>query len=487
MKNKSKRLLSSLLATMLVFGLFAAMPLTASAADGAFQVTENPVGAVYSLNAVAVPLRASFEYTPAVGSVGLDSDTPIKVQWYWSNEDSNTGRSNGLGEATIPYDRHITYTTTLVPATDTVGVRYYYAVVSYASSTIISSGQATSKPSETVTEPARIEVIDTRHGFRVNKVDEDGNPLAGAVLALVPDSSYQQDDSVQSHEETTTASGYASFSVTDGYYILSEKLAPAGYNATDEEYYIHVTPNGVYLFDPATKSARMYEPVTFVNKTIPTLNRDDHFAFMQGYPEGTFMPERNMTRAEAVIMFSRLLSESMNVTTDYRNNYYSDVDPAAWYANQVGYMQSLGVLADYSQDGRFRPDDPVTRAEFATLAAHFDNLVLSDTNDFSDVPANHWAVKYINSAAEKGWITGYPDGTFKPEAYITRAEVVTLVGRILDREADSAYLTANAASLPRIYTDLLTTHWAYLAIMEASTGHDYIMDSLGEHWTATYQ
>jgi len=187
-------------------------------------------------------------------------------------------------------------------------------------------------------------------------------------------------------------------------------------------------------------------------------------------------------------MFSRLLTKSMNESADYKNNFYPDVPSTEWYANQVGYMQSLGVLANYSRDSFFRPDEPVTRAEFATLASHFDNLELTDANLFTDVPAGHWAVKFINSAAAKGWIIGNPDGTFKPEANITRAEVVTLVGRMLDRKADGAYLEANKNSLPRVYTDLPDpdSHWGYLMIMEASIGHDYIRDGAGEHWTAVY-
>ena len=214
---------------------------------------------------------------------------------------------------------------------------------------------------------------------------------------------------------------------------------------------------------------------------------------MQGYPEGDFRPERNMTRAEAVVMFSRLLSESMDLTIDYRYKYYPDVDVGnpsmlqPWYANQVCYMHQLGVLADYSRDGRFRPDEPVTRAEFATLAAHFDDLELTDSNKFRDVPKDHWAVKYINSAGAKGWITGYPDGTFMPESNITRAEVVTLVNRMLDRVADKAFLAANASALPRQYWDFTTAHWAHLMIMEASTGHDYVKDSAGERWTEVYK
>jgi len=349
--------------------------------------------------------------------------------------------------------------------------------------------QKTYVPREAVTDTARIEVTAPgggEHDFQVKKVDGEGKPLSGAVIILVPNSDHQQEPSVKPHEQTTV-NGTADFTVAEGYYILSEKQAPAGYNATDDKYYINVNPDGVFIYTPGTNHFAPYETVTFVNKPIPGLNKTEHFAFMKGYTDGTFGPSRNMTRAEAVVMFSRLLQKTMTETGNYRNNYYPDVKAGDWFSNEVGYMQGLGVLADYSRDERFRPNEPVTRAEFAALAAHFDNLALSSTNVFSDVSASHWAVKYINSAAAKGWITGYEDGSFKPEANITRAEVVTLVGRMLERKGDLAYLTANAGTLPRTYSDFTTGHWAYLAIMEASIGHDYVKNSAGEEsWTAVY-
>ena len=484
MKIKSERLLSTLLAVMLAIAMFLAMPLVALAGG---QVTQNPVGATYTLNAAAVPLKATFQYT---GNHDLVVPDSISLQWYVSNANSTSDRSNPLGPGTITVDGEFTATTAFTPPTNTLGVKYYFAVVSYEEFTP-STGEPTvmmklpSENREVVSSPARIEVIapgPTERDLRVKKVDEDGNLLSGAVIALTPaNSQFEPNGTAQ---EKTTVDGYVSFSAAEGHYILSEKQAPAGYNATDEKHYIQITSGDVLIF---TDQYKKYEMVTFVNKKIPTLNKDDHFAFMQGYPDNTFRPARNMTRAEAVIMFSRLLTKTMNETTNYRNNYYPDVKSTDWFANQVGYMQQLGVLADYSRDSNFRPNDSVTRAEFATLAAHFDNLTLTDTNNFSDVSNGHWAVKYINSAAAKGWIAGYPDGTFKPEAYITRAEVVTLVGRMLDRKADSAYLSANASSLPRKYSDLTTSYWAYLEIMEASTGHDYTRDSAGEHWTAVYK
>jgi len=466
---------------------------------GPFRVTEHPIGANYKLNEAAVPLRAVFSYDARAGLGYLHSDSPIKVQWYWSYNNTNTERTNKLGESSVSYNRIINHTTTQIPATDTVGVKYYYAVLTYYESGVAGTLNDIAAPRETATNPARIEVVDSGQDFRVRKVDGDGKALAGAVIALPPlDAIDAADLSKRTYEATTASSGYASFTAANGYYLLSEKQAPSGYNATDVKYYLVINSNGIYMSDSEiimpnivtnrVTPLKLYETVTFVNKKIPDLEKDKHFAFMQGYPEGDFRPNKNMTRAEAVVMFSRLLAESMNLTVNYKANYYPDVPLTAWYANQVCYMHLLGVLSDYSRDGKFRPDDPVTRAEFATLASHFDNLTLTAVNVFTDVPNNHWAVKYINSAAAKGWITGYPDHTFKPEANITRAEVVTLVGRMIDRFADSDYLTINAGSLPKVYTDLpfKTSHWAYLAIMEASTGHEYIKDSFGEHWTLVY-
>ena len=456
---------------------------------GPFQVTEHPVGATYLLNEDATPIRATFEYGTMPNVSGMiDSMEPITVRWYWSNENSNTGRINGFTETTVEYSRHITHTTTHIPATDEVGVKYYYAVLKYNEQIPGAVTSESSVPKEAVTNPARIEVVAPGepggdHGFSVRKTDGEGNLLSGAVLSLTPDSAYSQGAAVILHE-VTTVNGLAEFDAAPGHYILSEKQAPSGYNATDEKYNITIEEDGVFI--RAGQNLTPYATVTFVNKEIPKLEKDDHFAFMQGYPDGTFRPNANMTRAEAVVMFSRLLSESMNVADDHRNNYYPDVNPTDWFANQVGYMQELGVLASYSRDGRFRPNDAVTRAEFATLATHFDNLDLTDTNNFPDVPNTHWAVKFINSAATKGWITGYPDGGFRPESSITRAEVVTLVGRMVERFADEAYITANPGSLPREYSDLTSSYWGYLMIMEASMGHDYDKSGSGEIWTEVY-
>ena len=488
METKPRRLLSAVLTVIMAFALLTAFPLMASAEDGPIRVTIDPVGAIYQLNATAVPLKAIFYYNTLNEQLIPDANAPLTIQWYWSATDSNTDRSNGLGENQLEdwYGRIFEIPTTIMPATDTVGVRYYYAVLSYSIQTV--AGAVVDIERETVTNTARIEVIDSqesRGSITVLKTDENGAPLAGATIrveglagGVIP----------RVYDVVTDSNGEATFVLEEGEYYLSEYAAPTGYNPSGDSYKLLVLEDGVYIqYGP--NELVPYTPLTFVNMPLPVIS-DDHFAFVQGYPDGTFGPGRYMTRAEAVVMFANLLTESIMGDDDtYKNDYYPDVLPTDWYSNQIGYMQSQLILVDYSRDGLFRPEDPVTRAEFATLASHFDNLTLSDTNEFSDVPDDHWAVKYINSAAAKKWIEGYiEDGerTFKPENYITRAEVVTLTGSVTDRHADAAFIAANISSLPRTYPDVTTLHWAYLPIMEASIGHDYNKDAVGEHWTSVY-
>lgn len=211
----------------------------------------------------------------------------------------------------------------------------------------------------------------------------------------------------------------------------------------------------------------------------PVLNRGDHNAYMQGYPDGTFGPLRNMTRAEAVVMFSRLLTEQMDLGSEYESTF-TDVLPDKWYANAIGYMQQHDILSD--TEAVFRPDEPITRAEFADLAVSFENLTAGAVNSFSDVPSDYWAYDSINYAVERGWLKGYPDGTFRPDDYIIRAEVVTVTNRVLERYADLIYIEAHPETVKN-YTDLEKSYWAYGNIIEASVGHFYTKVGLVETWT----
>ncbi len=217
----------------------------------------------------------------------------------------------------------------------------------------------------------------------------------------------------------------------------------------------------------------------------PQLNKYDHFAYMIGYPEGAFKSSENMTRGEAASMFARLMVKQMNVDKTYYNRF-SDVNRGKWYYNAISYLQHNDVIKDKSDI--FRPEDYITRAEFAVLAAGFEQLGdVAIVNRFADVPINHWAAKEISFASEKGWIKGYDDGSFKPEQYITRGEVVTLANRVLERNADIDFVRRNP-DLMMSFSDVEESQWDYFEIMEAVNGHYYKRDDVsGEKWISIWK
>lgn len=195
---------------------------------------------------------------------------------------------------------------------------------------------------------------------------------------------------------------------------------------------------------------------------------DKHIAYVQGDDNGLFNPDNPITRAEAATIFARLTVNKSDVTSSFVNRF-SDVKADDWFAEAVSYMARVGIVNGY-EDGTFKPNDYITRAEFATMAARYDELDESATSKFSDIPNNHWAVKYIDSAANKGWVNGYEDGTFKPDQTITRAETVTVVNRMTNRTADESFINKNLSSMVT-FKDVAKSHWAYLNILEAANAH----------------
>ena len=305
----------------------------------------------------------------------------------------------------------------------------------------------------------------------VKKTDPAGTPLSGAVFVL------ENSRGNDAYRAVSNSSGEARFTdVSDGTYILAEKSAPENYVMSEERYELNVRDSRV------TMDGKAYTPVTFINRKEAELNREDHYTFLVGYTDGTFGPERNMTRAEVTTMFARLLTEQIEVDKTYTNTF-NDVPKSHWAANYIGYMQQFGIVAGYS-DGSFRPDAPVTRAEFATIASQFEKLT-EGTKSFSDVPAAHWAAKYINFAATRGWVTGYTDGTFRPENPITRAEVSAVTCRLLERTADRNYIRSHLELLHSFH-DMTESHWAYWYAMEAANGHNYTKTEGGEIWSQVH-
>lgn len=206
------------------------------------------------------------------------------------------------------------------------------------------------------------------------------------------------------------------------------------------------------------------------------LNTDEHIRYLRGYPDGAFGTDNNMTRVEAAQMFYGLLRDrNIPITV-----HFDDVAEAAWYANAVETLASIGVIKGVG-NGKFAPERSITRAEFTAIAMRFAELDTSGKNIFSDVPENAWYYDVIIGSIKYGWISGYPDGTFRPDNTITRAEVTAIVNRMLGRSGDESYILGHADSLTR-FDDLTGSHWAYCDIMEAANEHDYTKTNGVERW-----
>ncbi|WP_068455924.1 S-layer homology domain-containing protein [Aedoeadaptatus pacaensis] len=218
------------------------------------------------------------------------------------------------------------------------------------------------------------------------------------------------------------------------------------------------------------------------NIGMDALNTTDHYQYLIGYPNGNFAPNRGMTRAEVATMFTRLLRERPVKGQRYYTGF-SDIQAGDWYANTVGYAVQVGIVSGYP-DGSFKPNKPITRAEFAAIASRFDALPQGNNIAFNDLAPSHWGYNAIRSAASKGWITGYPDDTFRPEKAITRAEVTSITNRMLNRYADLYWIDAHRAEVIR-FGDVKRSDWYFEPIMEATMGHDFIRDRDGktEHWS----
>ena len=218
-------------------------------------------------------------------------------------------------------------------------------------------------------------------------------------------------------------------------------------------------------------------------KSGPQLNRDDHVAYIMGYPDGTVQPEGEITRAEACTIFFRLLTESSRDYYFARTNDYSDVNRGDWFNNAISTLSNAGIVTGYN-DGTFRPNQPITRGEMAKIIANFANLN-KGTKSFTDL-SGHWSKTYVELAAGNGWIAGYPDGSFRPDQKITRAETVTMINRVLER-VPAKELRLLSRSIMLTFPDNNPGDWYYIAIQEASNSHEYqrsVYETAGdEMWT----
>ena len=209
------------------------------------------------------------------------------------------------------------------------------------------------------------------------------------------------------------------------------------------------------------------------------LNSEDHFAYVIGYPDGLVRPTGNITREEVATIFYRLLREDKLVTIASTTNNFTDVEKERWSNKAISSLANGGYITGY-EDGTFGPSKFITRAEFATMATRYASLSLADDVAFSDIEG-HWAKDYILKASSAGWVNGYEDGTFAPEKYITRAEVMTIINRMLTRYVDAEGLHVDT----KLWADMDGTEWYYFNVLEATNAHNYVRREDGklEKWT----
>ena len=259
--------------------------------------------------------------------------------------------------------------------------------------------------------------------------------------------------------------------------------------------------NGGYIFDgwytdktfrhrydfstPLTEDITIYAkwflivlPGVTVKKNTPKLNTADHFAYVQGYPDGTVKPAGNITRAETAAILFRLMDDASRKTYYSTKSGFRDVASGSWYNTYVATLNNAGVITD-SSNGCFRPNEAITRAELAAMLAKFSETT-GAANYFNDVSAKYWAANAIAICAKLGWITGYPDGTFRPDKNVTRAELMAMINRATGRAPKSA-----DAFLPGMKTwiDNTSDKWYYLDVQEATNSHSYTVKG-SETWTA---
>ena len=259
--------------------------------------------------------------------------------------------------------------------------------------------------------------------------------------------------------------------------------------------------NGGYIFDgwytdktyrtpynfatPLTQDTTIYAkwflivlPGVTVKKNTPKLNTADHFAYVQGYPDGTVKPAGNITRAETAAILFRLMDEGSRKTYYSTKSGFRDVASGSWYNTYVATLNNAGVITD-SSNGYFRPNEAITRAELAAMLAKFSETT-GAANYFNDVSAKYWAANAIAICAKLGWINGYPDGTFRPDKNVTRAELMAMINRATGRAPKSA-----DAFLPGMKTwiDNTSDKWYYLDVQEATNSHSYTVKG-SETWTA---
>lgn len=302
----------------------------------------------------------------------------------------------------------------------------------------------------------------TNYYLALKKVDaQDGHALSGAQFGL-----YQ--DGKQLATATSDRNGLVMFTLSSKNYknlYCQELIAPEGYVMNKDK----ITVSANDLTTSRTTAEKSAETVRNYRGVTPDLLNDaDHFAYVIGYPDGAVRPQGNITRAETATIFFRLLKDAVRNGNLLTSNAYQDVASSYWANTAISTMTGLGILQG-RDSATFDPNAPITRAEFAAICARFDTGKSSGSQTFSDI-RGHWAQDYIERAAELGWVKGFEDGSFRPNDCITRAQAMTMINRVLNRIPEDA-----SDLLPdmNVWPDCNPGDWFYLAVQEATNSHNY--------------
>lgn len=314
-----------------------------------------------------------------------------------------------------------------------------------------------------------LEVVHTSGSATLHKVDsaDMDSPLEDAVFELYYVGAYD----ILEDTYITDINGMIEVSqLYPGMYYWKEVSAPEGYMLDTQKYYFTVESGEDTVLT-----------VTNTRTAVPEVFSLEHFAYVIGYPDGTVRPEAPITRAEVATIFFRLLNDDMRNTYMTKDNPFSDVNPDDWFNTAVSTMFAMGIIKGYP-DGTFHPGDFITRAEFAAIAARFDENGDNTPAQFKDM-YNHWSAEEVSIAANNGWLLGYDDNTFHPDQNITRAEAMTVINRVLQRIVKDHHDLLSG--MINWIDNADTTKWYYLAVQEATNSHEYRRETDGyEVWVA---
>lgn len=298
------------------------------------------------------------------------------------------------------------------------------------------------------------------HALTINYVDKNGNPVADSYEASV---ALGADFSVTSPD----VKGYKLRDKDDA--VIEGTMTAAGY--TYDVVYVKKSSGG--------SSVQIESPNKPKQDNSLRFNTEDHFAFVNGYPDGTVKPTGDVTRAEVAAILYRVMDADCVKTYETTRCSFSDVVRGDWFNLYVATLENADVIVDTRTNGKFRPNEAITRAELAAMLAQFADIK-SAANSFNDVSARHWASDEIAVCAKMGWINGYPDGSFRPDATITRAEMMAMINRALGRTPKSA---DDLLSGMKTWRDNANVNaWYYLDVQEATNSHTYTKSGTHETW-----